>query len=174
MATPADDEDDAEKRMLGAVPGVAALGRGPTPGDDYSRHPHEHPTAGWGAARSVSHVLERSGAPVDGVHALFVMNHENGGFDCPGCAWPDDPSGLRLDICENGVKHLTWELDAARADRDFYRAVRYEIPRGCAAGYMPELNVLCGLADVSTQSDQPVTKHLVVEIARAAANGAPA
>jgi molybdopterin-dependent oxidoreductase alpha subunit len=45
-----------------------------------------------------------------------------------------------------------------------YRAVRYEIPRGCAAGYMPELNVLCGIADYSTQSGQPVTKHLVVEV----------
>jgi molybdopterin-dependent oxidoreductase alpha subunit len=45
-----------------------------------------------------------------------------------------------------------------------YRAVSYEIPPGCAAGYMPELNVLCGIADVSTQSEQPVTKHLVVEV----------
>jgi len=45
-----------------------------------------------------------------------------------------------------------------------YRAVRYEIPRGCAAGYMPELNVLCGMADVSTQSEQPVTKHLVAKV----------
>jgi molybdopterin-dependent oxidoreductase alpha subunit len=45
-----------------------------------------------------------------------------------------------------------------------YRAIRYEIPRGCTAGYMPELNVLCGIADFSTQSEQPVTKHLVVEI----------
>lgn len=45
-----------------------------------------------------------------------------------------------------------------------YRAIGYELPRGCAAGYMPELNVLCGIADISTQSDQPVTKHLVVEV----------
>src|SRR6201981_3797128 len=45
-----------------------------------------------------------------------------------------------------------------------YRAVRYEIPSGCAAGYMPELNVLCGIADFSTQTEQPVTKHLVVEV----------
>jgi anaerobic selenocysteine-containing dehydrogenase len=45
-----------------------------------------------------------------------------------------------------------------------YRAVRYEIAPGCAAGYMPELNVLCGIADFSTQSDQPLTKHYVVEI----------
>lgn len=45
-----------------------------------------------------------------------------------------------------------------------YRAVRYELPSGCAAGYMPEVNVLCGIADFSTQSEQPVTKHLVVEV----------
>jgi molybdopterin-dependent oxidoreductase alpha subunit len=45
-----------------------------------------------------------------------------------------------------------------------YRAVRYDIPRGCTAGYMPELNVLCGIADYSTQSGQPVTKRLEVEI----------
>jgi anaerobic selenocysteine-containing dehydrogenase len=53
-----------------------------------------------------------------------------------------------------------------------YRAVRYEIPSGCAAGYMPELNVLCGIADVSTESEQPVTKHLVVEVTPARAPGA--
>jgi hypothetical protein len=29
---------------------------------------------------------------------------------------------------------------------------------------MPELNVLCGIADYSADSEQPVTKHLVVEI----------
>ena len=45
-----------------------------------------------------------------------------------------------------------------------YHAVRYEIPPGNAAGYMPELNVLCGIADYSTQSGQPATKHLTVEV----------
>ena len=108
--------------MLGAIPGGPALGRGPAPGDDYSRHEYDHPAAGWGAARSVARVLERAGEPLEGVRALFVMNHENGGFDCPGCAWPDDPSGLQLDICENGVKHVTWELQPAKADREFFAA----------------------------------------------------
>ena len=45
-----------------------------------------------------------------------------------------------------------------------YRAVAYDIPQGNAAGYMPELNVLCGITDFSTQSEQPVTKHLAVEV----------
>jgi molybdopterin-dependent oxidoreductase alpha subunit len=122
MTSPPDETHDTEQRMLGAVPGQAALGRGPAPTDDYSRHDYHHPAAGWGAARSVAHVLERAGEPVEGFRALFVMNHENGGFDCPGCAWPDDPAGLKLDICENGVKHVTWELAPAKADRDFFAA----------------------------------------------------
>jgi molybdopterin-dependent oxidoreductase alpha subunit len=117
-----DDKHDAEQRMLGAMPGELALGRGPVPGNDYSRHEYDHPAAGWGAARSVASVLERAGEPLEGVRALFVMNHQNGGFDCPGCAWPDDPSGLKLDICENGVKHVTWELQPAKADREFFAA----------------------------------------------------
>jgi hypothetical protein len=54
--------------------------------------------------------------------------------------------------------------DGSRRTAYGYRAVQYDIPTGCAAGYMPELNILCGIADFSTQSEQPLTKHLVVEI----------
>lgn len=36
---------------------------------------------------------------------------------------------------------------------------------------MPELNVLCGIADYSAQSGQPVTKHLAVEITPSTENG---
>jgi molybdopterin-dependent oxidoreductase alpha subunit len=108
--------------MLGAVPGAPALGRGPVPTDGFSRHDYDHPAAGWGAARSVSEVIEKAGEPIDGFRALLVMNHEDGGFDCPGCAWPDDPNGLRLDICENGVKHVTWELTRKQVDREFFAA----------------------------------------------------
>jgi molybdopterin-dependent oxidoreductase alpha subunit len=108
--------------MLGDVPGELALGRGPAPDGGYSRHEYDHPAAGWGAAESVGRVLERAGEPAEGFRALFVMNHEAGGFDCPGCAWPDDPNGLHLDLCENGVKHVTWELERAQADAGFFAA----------------------------------------------------
>jgi molybdopterin-dependent oxidoreductase alpha subunit len=114
--------EDAARLMLGGAPGAPARGRGPLPTDEFSRHEYDHPAAGWGAARSVGEVLEKSGTEVEGTRALFVMNHEDGGFDCPGCAWPDDPSGLRLDICENGVKHVTWELTRKLVDRDFFAA----------------------------------------------------
>jgi hypothetical protein len=45
-----------------------------------------------------------------------------------------------------------------------YRAIPYDLPRRSAMGYMPELNVLCPIGDYSLQSDQPLMKHLVVEI----------
>ncbi|GAA1615419.1 FdhF/YdeP family oxidoreductase [Catellatospora bangladeshensis] len=122
MAPTPNPADDAEQLMMGAVPGVAALGRGPVPDGDHSRHEYHHPAAGWGAARSVGKVLLRSPEPVEGIRAILNMNQEDGGFDCPGCAWPDDPTGLRLDICENGVKHVTWEMAPAHADREFFAA----------------------------------------------------
>jgi molybdopterin-dependent oxidoreductase alpha subunit len=114
--------ENTQDRMLGSVPGAAALGRGPVPDGNFSRHEYHHPAAGWGAARSVGQVLESRGVPAEGVRALFVMNQEDGGFDCPGCAWPDDPAGLHLDICENGVKHVTWELTRKQVGREFFTA----------------------------------------------------
>ena len=64
--------------------------------------------------------MVQSGVSINGSHAVLKMNHENGGFDCPGCAWPDDRNGLHLDICENGIKHVTWEMTSKRVDRDFF------------------------------------------------------
>lgn len=66
--------------------------------------------------------LVRERALVDGPRAIMRMNHENGGFDCPGCAWPDDTKGLHLDICENGIKHVTWEMTRKRVGREFFAA----------------------------------------------------
>jgi molybdopterin-dependent oxidoreductase alpha subunit len=109
---------DREQLMLGAVPGEPAVGRGPAPDGEWSRHEYDHPAAGWGAQRRAC-ARARGGAG-GGMRALFVMNQENGGFDCPGCAWPDDPDGLKLDICENGVKHVTWELQPASAGGEFF------------------------------------------------------
>lgn len=86
----------------------------------YSQKDYHHPAAAWGAAFSVGKILIEQGSVIDGVRAIFKMNHENGGFDCPGCAWPDDRKGLRMDICENGIKHVTWEMTKKRTDRHFF------------------------------------------------------
>jgi molybdopterin-dependent oxidoreductase alpha subunit len=101
---------------------TAAVGFGPNAGGAFSQEDYHHPAAGWGAAISVTGVLLKQGELLDGARAVFKMNHENGGFDCPGCAWPDDRKGLRLDICENGIKHSTWEMTRKRVNREFFAA----------------------------------------------------
>ncbi|GAA3031142.1 FdhF/YdeP family oxidoreductase [Microbacterium dextranolyticum] len=97
-------------------------GFGPaTTGPWESKGAYRHPAAGWGAAISVGEVLLREREPIIGTKAMFTMNHPGRGFDCPGCAWPDD-QGVTLDICENGIKHVTWEMTRERADRAFFAA----------------------------------------------------
>jgi molybdopterin-dependent oxidoreductase alpha subunit len=108
--------------LLGqGTPETAAPGCGPGKGQPKQRDYH-HPAAGWGAAFSVSKVLLKRREILEGPQVVVRMNHENGGFDCPGCAWPDDRKGLRLDICENGIKHSTWEMDSHHVGREFFAA----------------------------------------------------
>ncbi|HZP15968.1 MAG TPA: molybdopterin dinucleotide binding domain-containing protein, partial [Nocardioides sp.] len=59
--------------------------------------------------------------------------------------------------------------DGSTRELKGYRALQYDIPRGSAAGYMPEMNVLIGIADYSTQSDQPLMKNVQVKVVRARA-----
>ncbi|WP_409493126.1 FdhF/YdeP family oxidoreductase [Amycolatopsis sp. cmx-11-12] len=91
-------------------------------GDGPEFEPYHHPAAGWGAARSVTKFLVQERELLAGPRAILRMNHENGGFDCPGCAWPDDTKGLHLDICENGIKHVAWEMTRKRVGREFFAA----------------------------------------------------
>ena len=99
-----------------------AIGFGPNSGGAFSQEDYHHPAAAWGAAISVSKVLLKQHELLDGTRVVFKMNHENGGYDCPGCAWPDDRKGLRMDICENGIKHATWEMTPKRVERAFFAA----------------------------------------------------
>ncbi|MER8035084.1 FdhF/YdeP family oxidoreductase [Streptomyces hydrogenans] len=110
--------DRTEQQDDGLEPRV-----GPVPDGEPEVRPYHHPAAGWGAAKSVTRFMLREGAlPVDGPRAIMKMNHERTGFDCPGCAWPDDTKGLHLDICENGIKHVTWEMTRKRVGREFFAA----------------------------------------------------
>ncbi|MEV0335612.1 FdhF/YdeP family oxidoreductase [Nocardia sp. NPDC050717] len=85
--------------------------------------PYHHPAAGWGAAKSVTEfMIGKEKEPILGPRAIVKMNHENGGFDCPGCAWPDSIKGIHLDICENGIKHVTWEMTHKRVGPEFFAA----------------------------------------------------
>lgn len=56
-----------------------------------------------------------------GTQALLRVN-QPGGFDCPGCAWPEPESDARpaLEFCENGVKAVAWEATRRRIGADFF------------------------------------------------------
>jgi len=94
-------------------------GYGPAASGPVTSEPYHHPAAGWGATMSVGRVILEQREPLAGSKAMFTMNHSPGGFDCPGCAWPDDQKGLKLDICENGIKHVTWEMTRKRTTPEF-------------------------------------------------------
>ncbi|RQO76431.1 hypothetical protein DBR40_11005 [Pedobacter sp. KBW01] len=65
--------------------------------------------------------LIEEGIPFRGTRALFSMN-QNGGFDCPSCAWPD-PDDERSPIgeyCENGAKALAEEATSKKVTEAFF------------------------------------------------------
>jgi molybdopterin-dependent oxidoreductase alpha subunit len=62
------------------------------------------------------------------------------------------------------VDMTSFAKDGSTRHLSGFRAIPYNLPRGCAMGYMPELNVLCPIGDYSAQSDQPLMKHVVVKI----------
>lgn len=85
--------------------------------------PYHHPAAGWGAALAVGKFMVlKEHEPLIGSRAILKMNHPKHGFDCPGCAWPDATDGLVLDVCENGIKHVTWEMTHKRCTPEFFAA----------------------------------------------------
>jgi molybdopterin-dependent oxidoreductase alpha subunit len=60
--------------------------------------------------------------------------------------------------------------DGSQRSLKRYRAIDYDMPRGCAAGYMPEMNALIAASDYSTQSNQPLMKNIRVRVARSTSN----
>jgi len=58
---------------------------------------------------------------VRGTRTLLKLN-QTGGFDCPGCAWPDPPAGKRAhaEFCENGAKAVAEEATQRRVTREFF------------------------------------------------------
>ena len=120
---PFDAADGTTRRPTGLMPDVPRQGGyGPATFKRFSSKPYHHPAAGWGAALSVGKVLISERELFKGTAAMFTMNHPVKGFDCPGCAWPDDNHGTTLDICENGIKHVTWEMTPKRVDPAFFAA----------------------------------------------------
>jgi molybdopterin-dependent oxidoreductase alpha subunit len=77
------------------------------------------PAGGFAAlTSSLKHILQEK-AVGPGTAALLRMN-KPGGFDCPGCAWPDPHNHSVTEFCENGVKAIAAEATTKRVTPKFF------------------------------------------------------
>ncbi|HUE84106.1 MAG TPA: FdhF/YdeP family oxidoreductase [Pyrinomonadaceae bacterium] len=59
--------------------------------------------------------------PSRGLRTLLKLNQQ-GGFDCPGCAWPEpDAERSHAEFCENGAKHVADEATTKRVTSEFFQ-----------------------------------------------------
>ena len=77
---------------------------------------------GLGAVWSTAKFVAKGSGLVRGSKALLAMN-QVGGFDCPGCAWPEPEHRDRLEFCENGAKALAEEATTQRLTPDVFAAL---------------------------------------------------
>ncbi|CDM74257.1 FdhF/YdeP family oxidoreductase [Mycobacterium marinum] len=68
---------------------------------------------------SLQRGLEQMGA-LRTAAVLARLNQRNG-FDCPGCAWPEEPGGRKLaEFCENGAKAVAEEATRRTVTPEFF------------------------------------------------------
>ncbi len=69
---------------------------------------------------ATKHAIKEMGV-ARGMKMLLEVN-QMGGFDCPGCAWPDpDDHRAVAEFCENGAKAVAEEATTKRVTVDFFR-----------------------------------------------------
>ena len=72
------------------------------------------------AIRATLKTLSSEMGLVRGVRTLLKVNQQ-GGVDCPGCAWPEpDRERSHFEFCENGAKHIADEATTKRVTPEFF------------------------------------------------------
>jgi len=67
-------------------------------------------------------------------------------------------------LAENQLVDIVSHFGSERRRAARFRIVPYEIPRGCAAAYYPETNVLVPVAAVAVGSNQPASKSIPITL----------
>ncbi|MEZ5465445.1 MAG: FdhF/YdeP family oxidoreductase [Lysobacteraceae bacterium] len=78
------------------------------------------PAGGRGAIAASLDAFRRQRIPIKVIGSFLHANKVHGGFDCPGCAFPDKPGRPLLDSCEQGQKAIAWEMTRKAADAAFF------------------------------------------------------
>ena len=83
--------------------------------------PSEYAAGRPAVAEVLRQISEHTGL-LRGAGALLKMN-QPGGFDCPGCAWPEDYAGGKTaEFCENGAKAFADQATLKRVTTEFFAA----------------------------------------------------
>ena len=102
-----------------------------TTGDDHGARtpPDESPPTATppkqvaGGMAAVGSTLRRAARETGLVRGagLLLRANQHGGFDCPGCAWPDpDDRRAMVEFCENGAKAIVDEATRKRIGASFF------------------------------------------------------
>jgi len=83
--------------------------------------PMQHKAVGMPAIVSSFKQMLQYMSVKDAWKAAFGIN-QKGGFDCPGCAWPDpdDERSAMGEYCENGIKAIAEEAQKKKITADFF------------------------------------------------------
>lgn len=87
--------------------------------EDLKIEEYKDPAGGRGAVKGALAAFWNQRIPLKVIES-FRMANNPGGFDCPGCAFPDKNPGGGLDSCEQGQKAIAWEMTPKRTDDVFF------------------------------------------------------
>jgi molybdopterin-dependent oxidoreductase alpha subunit len=137
-------------------------------------------TTPTGRARLVVHPIPRWSLAPDQLLLMTIRTHDQ--FNTTVYGEDDRYRGIRggrrvifmsaEDIATRGLRAgervdiTSHHASGKRVARGFTIA-EYDIPRGCAAAYFPETNVLVPVDSVADRSNQPASKSIVISVRRA-------
>ena len=80
---------------------------------------YSNPAGGRGAIKGALTAFANQHIPFK-IFTSFRKANVHGGFDCPGCAFPDKNKTHGIDSCEQGQKAIAWEMTPKRVDAAFF------------------------------------------------------
>ena len=125
MSAPKSDAPRGRQLVVLSPEHAVVAGRTAAPSRELAVSPHAppyaKPAAGLPAVINSMVYTARTAGLVRGTRALLQVN-QTGGFDCPGCAWPDPHHRAIAEFCENGARAVAHEADRRRVDAAFFAA----------------------------------------------------
>jgi len=117
------DESQPQADAAGGASGNGDDSRRAQPPEDFTGITISPASESAGGLPAIMSALKHSWSEMGAARTLKTLTHINqkGGFDCPGCAWPE-PDGERthFEFCENGAKHVADEATTKRVTPEFF------------------------------------------------------